>query len=142
MRLPTNETVLLTDTVGFIQKLPTQLVASFRATLEELNEADLLLHVVDVSHANAAQHMETVERTLADLGVAQKPLLLALNKVDLLVGDDGERVTTLAEAKAALDGAGPEPANVVAISAERRWALDVLLRRIADGLDGSLSPES
>ena len=139
MRLPTDETVLLTDTVGFIQKLPTQLVASFRATLEELNEADLLLHVVDVSHVNAAQHMETVERTLAELGVAEKPLLLALNKVDLLEGDDGERVTTLADARAAMDGAGPEPANVVAISAERRWGLDGLLRRVADGLDGSLT---
>ncbi len=138
MHLPTEETVLLTDTVGFIQKLPTQLVASFRATLEELNEADLLLHVVDVSHPNSAQHMETVEKTLSDLGVGEKPVLLALNKVDLLVGDDGERVRTLAEAKAALDGAGPEPANVVAVSAERRWALDVLLRRIAAGLDGSL----
>jgi GTPase len=76
--------VLLTDTVGFIQKLPPQLVAAFRATLEELEEAALLLHVVDITHPDAAEQSATVERTLAELGVAGRPRLTAFNKVDRL----------------------------------------------------------
>ncbi|WP_373324340.1 GTPase HflX [Tepidiforma flava] len=71
--LPSGEVVLLTDTVGFIQKLPTGLVAAFRATLEELEDADLLLHVVDIAHPNAYQHVQTVEATLRDLGVHESP---------------------------------------------------------------------
>ena len=84
LRLATGEVVLLTDTVGFIQKLPTDLVAAFRATLEELAEADLLLHVIDISHPNAFEQTQAVDATLADLGVVERPRLLALNKVDLL----------------------------------------------------------
>jgi GTP-binding protein HflX len=83
--LPGGADILLTDTVGFIQKLPTGLVAAFRATLEELTEADLLVHVVDITHANAAEQSETVDATLAQLGVADKPRLLVLNKVDRLL---------------------------------------------------------
>jgi GTP-binding protein HflX len=138
LRLPTGETVLLTDTVGFIQKLPTDLVAAFRATLEELQEADLLLHVVDISHPNAAEHTQTVETTLADLGVGERPVLLALNKVDLLRNDDGSRVANFDEARAVIQGAGAPPRNVVLISAEKRWGFGLLLDRIADGLDGGL----
>ena len=95
LRLPSGEVVLLTDTVGFIQKLPTELVAAFRATLEELSEADLLLHVVDIAHPNAFEQTQAVEATLQDLGVAERPTLLALNKVDLLRDDDGRRVAEL-----------------------------------------------
>jgi hypothetical protein len=87
--LPGRSRVLLTDTVGFIQKLPTQLVAAFRATLEELSEADLLLHVVDITHPNAAEQAEAVERTLSELEVAGKPRLTLLNKVDRLTRRDG-----------------------------------------------------
>ena len=83
--LPGGADILLSDTVGFIQKLPTQLVAAFRATLEELAEADLLIHVVDVTHPNAAEQSETVDQTLGQLGVADKPRLLVLNKVDRLL---------------------------------------------------------
>ncbi|MCC7363752.1 MAG: GTPase HflX [Dehalococcoidia bacterium] len=138
MRLPTGETVLLTDTVGFIQKLPHDLVASFRATLEELEEADLLLHVVDISHPHAWEHTRTVEDTLAELGVGDRPALLALNKADLLRHADGEPVRDYGEARDLLAEAGAPPANVVLIAAEKRWGLDVLLQRIADALDGSL----
>ncbi len=138
LRLPTGETVLLTDTVGFIQKLPTDLVAAFRATLEELEEADLLLHVVDIAHPNAFEHVQTVEATLKDLGVSEKPVLLALNKVDMLTNDDGKRVHDFDEAKAALHGAGSPPANVVLVSAAKRWGIDILLARVADGLDGRI----
>ena len=82
--LPGGREVLLTDTVGFIQKLPTQIVAAFRATLEEIADADMLLHVVDATHPNAAAQMESVEDTLALLELEQLPLIVALNKVDQL----------------------------------------------------------
>jgi GTP-binding protein HflX len=139
--LPSGEVVLLTDTVGFIQKLPTQLVAAFRATLEELEEADLLLHVIDIAHPNAFEQTETVDATLKDLGVDAKPRLLALNKVDLLRDEEGVQVADFDEARAALQGAGAPPRGVVVISAGRRWGLDMLRQRIQDALDGDLDGE-
>jgi len=75
---------ILTDTVGFIHKLPHELVAAFRATLEELQEADVLLHVVDASHPGLDAHMDAVRRLVNELGVGDRPAVLALNKVDLL----------------------------------------------------------
>jgi GTP-binding protein HflX len=88
VELPSARAALLTDTVGFIQKLPTALVAAFRATLEEITEADLLLHVVDISHANADEQVTAVEEMLEELGAGDKPLVTALNKIDLLDPDD------------------------------------------------------
>jgi GTP-binding protein HflX len=82
--LPTGREVLLTDTVGFIQKLPTDLVAAFRATLEEVTEADLIIQVLDASSPAAMEQATTVEKVLADLGAGDKPRVVALNKVDLL----------------------------------------------------------
>ncbi len=82
--LPNNQEALLTDTVGFIQKLPTKLVASFRATLEEVIDADMLLEVVDVSHENAIEQSETVSDVLGELEARDKPRVTALNKIDLL----------------------------------------------------------
>jgi GTP-binding protein HflX len=79
-----NTTVLVTDTVGFIRKLPHNLVASFRATLEEVNAADLLVHVIDASHPVWEEQRETVEGVLADLGASEKPVLHVFNKIDLL----------------------------------------------------------
>lgn len=76
--------VLFTDTVGFIQKLPHDIVAAFRATLEEIIEADMILHVVDVSHPNALAQLDAVEDTLAELEVENLPQVIALNKIDLL----------------------------------------------------------
>ncbi len=74
---------LLTDTVGFIRKLPTHLVDSFKSTLDEVREADLLLHVVDISHPNFEEQIEVVNRTLADVcGSADKPMIMVFNKVD------------------------------------------------------------
>ncbi|MBF6591932.1 MAG: GTPase HflX [Ktedonobacterales bacterium] len=114
--LPTHQEVLLTDTVGFIQKLPTSLVASFRATLEEVVEADVLLEVVDVTHENAIEQSQTVDEVLTELGAAEKPRVTALNKSDLL--PDPLRVdTSLYE-------------NAVAVSAVTRQNLDALLRRV------------
>jgi GTP-binding protein HflX len=83
MTLPSGRQVLLTDTVGFIQKLPTTLVAAFRATLEEITEADLLLHVVDTPNPNVIQHIETVEDTLAEIDTPRIPRILVWNKNDL-----------------------------------------------------------
>ncbi|NNJ11687.1 GTPase HflX [Chloroflexales bacterium ZM16-3] len=125
--LPGNHQVLLTDTVGFIQKLPTQLVAAFRATLEEINQADLLLHVVDLTHPNAQEHAQTVEKTLEELGVSRKPTLTVLNKVDKLDGIDPSEVGTLA-AEMGL------PSDVIAVSAQRGWGLDLLGERIVAAL--------
>jgi len=73
---------LLSDTVGFIRKLPTMLVNSFRSTLDEVREADMLIHVVDISHPDFEEQIRVVNRTLADLGCADKPLLLLFNKID------------------------------------------------------------
>ena len=84
LRLPTNQNVLLTDTVGFIRKLPHGLVEAFKATLEEVVQADLLLHVVDASHPQAEEHIEAVNAVLAEIGAEGKPMLMIFNKVDLV----------------------------------------------------------
>jgi len=97
LELPTGETVLLTDTVGFIQKLPTELVAAFRATLEEIVEADLLIHMVDASHKNAQSQRLTVLETLEEIGAAEIPILTVYNKIDLLSSDEFEEIKRLAE---------------------------------------------
>ena len=82
---------LLSDTVGFIRKLPTQLIESFKSTLDETRESDMLIHVIDVSHPQFDDHMAVVERTLADIGSDNKPTMVLFNKVDLLTDPDGER---------------------------------------------------
>src|SRR5512138_1061291 len=84
VELPGGYQALLTDTVGFIQKLPTTLVEAFHATLEEIVEADLLLHVVDISHPNALNQFEAVQQTLEEIEAAHIPMVTALNKVDRL----------------------------------------------------------
>jgi GTPase len=73
---------LLTDTVGFIRKLPTMLVESFKSTLDEIREADILMHIVDISHNTFEEHIEVVNQTLADIGIVDKPFLLVFNKID------------------------------------------------------------
>ncbi len=89
--LPGGDTALFTDTVGFIQKLPTTLVAAFRATLEEIAEADLLLHVVDISHPNALAQFQAVQQTLDEIGAQHIPVITALNKVDRLKDPEAAR---------------------------------------------------
>ena len=118
--LPGNQEVLLTDTVGFIQKLPTRLIAAFRATLEEVTDADLLLEVVDISHENAIEQSETVNDILQELGVNEKPRVTALNKSDLL--DDAAEIDTSLYA------------NAVTVSALRESGLDALRGKIAQVL--------
>ncbi len=115
--------ILLSDTVGFIQKLPTTLIAAFRATLEEVVETDLILHVADISHKNAAQQIEAVEDTLAEIDAAHIPRLLVLNKIDNLNG--------------VLPEVGPIDNYVeqVAISARRGQGLDSLLGAIGAAIE-------
>jgi GTP-binding protein HflX len=91
---------LLTDTVGFIRKLPTQLIESFKSTLDEVREADLLLHVVDISHPNFEDHMASVNKTLAEIGSADKPTIIVFNKIDAFTHqtiDDDDLVTQKTE---------------------------------------------
>jgi len=82
VNLPGGQRILMTDTVGFIQKLPATLVAAFRATLEEINEADLLLHVVDITHPNALAQAKSVHETLAEINADALPVITVLNKID------------------------------------------------------------
>ena len=82
--LPEKHQVLFTDTVGFIQKLPTQLVAAFRATLEEISEADLLINILDITHPNAMSHWKSVQQTLNEINADHIPVLTVLNKIDRL----------------------------------------------------------
>ncbi len=131
LELPTGRGLLLTDTVGFIQKLPTDLVAAFRATLEEVTEADLIIQVVDVSSPAVADQGETVEEVLGDLGAADKPRVVVLNKVDLL-GPAGRR-----RAISALSERYP---GAVAISATNRTGLSGLLRAIDEASRGDAVP--
>lgn len=84
VQLPADNLALITDTVGFIQKLPTTLIAAFHATLEEITEADLLLHVVDISHPNALGQFQAVQETLEEIGASHVPMITALNKADRL----------------------------------------------------------
>ena len=88
LELPSGQEILLTDTVGFIQKLPTQLVAAFRATLEEICEANLLVHVVDISHPNAEAQRRSVLETLELIGAVSIPTLTVYNKTDLIDQDE------------------------------------------------------
>ncbi|MCS7261383.1 MAG: GTPase HflX [Anaerolineae bacterium] len=128
VKLPGGREVLFTDTVGFIQKLPTTLVAAFRATLEEISEADLILHVIDITHRNAMQQAATVATVLEEIGATHAPLISALNKIDRLA-DPSLLNTLLAEFP-----------NSIPISAATGQGLDLLLARIEEVLNADLVP--
>jgi GTP-binding protein HflX len=107
MVLPSRRRVLVSDTVGFIGNLPTTLVKAFRATLEEVKEAALILHVVDASSAAAADHMTHVSKVLAEIGAEAIPQILVLNKIDRLTDESvARRFPAPAVAVSALTGAG------------------------------------
>jgi len=127
LALPNREEVLISDTVGFIQKLPTTVIAAFRATLEELAEAALLVHVVDITHHNAIEQSMTVEKTLTELGLGEKPRITILNKVDLFASSEEDIVEFVSSMKA--DGQ-----ETVLISAAKGWGLDRLLEKVAEKL--------
>ena len=142
IRLPSGAPLLLSDTVGFIQKLSHNVIAAFRATLDELDRADVLLHVIDVSHPKAPEQTEVVEQTLDELGLGDRPRLLVINKMDLLT-DSAASGSELAEVRELSLGEGWEKdaADGVLVSAEKGWNLDHLLSEIENqlvDLDGPL----
>ncbi|MFN2565044.1 MAG: GTPase HflX, partial [Gemmatimonadaceae bacterium] len=120
------------DTVGFILKLPHHLVASFRATLEETREADLLLHVMDGSHPAWPEHWSVVEQVLAELGASDQPSLLVVNKTDLLSEE---------ELLAVQDQVGERAANAVYVSAATAGGLEPLRRALQSAVS-SRRPEA
>ncbi len=122
IELPNHQPVLLTDTVGFIRKLPHRLVEAFQATLEEVRRADLLVHVVDASHPQVDEQVDAVFKVLQDLGAADKPCIEALNKTDLPAG------------AARAQGLARRFQRAVAISARSGEGLDGLRAEIADQL--------
>jgi GTP-binding protein HflX len=128
INLPSGREVLLTDTVGFINNLPTQLIAAFRATLEEISEATMLIHVVDVTHQNATEQVITVNETLEDLGVDNRPVLFAMNKIDRLSEDERARLPEVAPQMGI-------PDNAVAISAQKGINIDGLMDAIETVLE-------
>ena len=130
---PAGRDVLLTDTVGFIQKLPTAVVAAFRATLEEVQESTLVLHVLDVTHPNAPQMADVVDGILRELGISEKPRLMALNKSDLL--DEHADSDVLSRALRLAEG----ETRSVFTSAETGAGLDELLREIDAALEPGLT---
>ncbi len=139
LRLPDNSVALLTDTVGFIRKLPPAIVTAFRATLEELTEASLLIHVVDVASPDAPDQCDTVEGILRDLGLADKPRVTALNKVDMLP-TSGRLPDETAIIRSLTDRCPITTDNMALISAKKGWGLDKLLDLVSRTL--ARSPQS
>ena len=130
LTLPTGKQFLITDTVGFINKLPPSIIAAFRATLEELDEADLLLHIVDITHKNAANQCLTVEKILSELNLENKLRFTVFNKLDVALSSEEElkALTTIPyfEEEIVLPIEG-----IVLISAAKGWGIDELLNKIA-----------
>ena len=120
VKLPSGKEVLVTDTVGFIQKLPPQLLAAFRATLEEVLDADIIIHVVDITNPHALNQSRTVWDILRELGAHNKPIITALNKIDKL--DDLGKVEQLASYYP----------NVIPISALKKIGLDRLMAKVEE----------
>jgi GTP-binding protein HflX len=138
LTLPDKSVVLVTDTVGFIRKLPPTIVTAFKATLEELAEASLLLHVVDLTSHNAAEQCQIVEDILGDLKLGEKPRIAALNKIDLLLeesqGWDEEAALNY------LSDRGEADENTVLVSSTRGWGLTGLLELISRTLSQAMQP--
>ena len=128
VELAGGDQALFTDTVGFIQKLPTTLVAAFRATLEEISEADLLLHMVDISHPNAMNQAEAVQQTLEEIDASHVPIVTVLNKIDRLSDPEAARRTL------------EHFPQAVAISALTGTGINDLLEHIRTGLYETFTP--
>jgi len=123
LRLPGGGNILLTDTVGFIHKLPTLIVAAFHATLEELDEADLLLHVVDITSPEAVNQSRTVEDILHKLKLDDKPRITVINKMDRMVDNQDELQSVYLEVEY-------PPESTIAVSALKNWNLNSLVEMI------------
>jgi len=139
LTLPDNKAILVTDTVGFIRKLPPTIISAFRATLEELSEASLLLHIVDLASPDAAEQCQTVETILGELGLADKKRLTILNKIDRLLQSEPSQEGQGVENVLAGLGVAPDESTVL-ISALRGWGLPRLLEMIIKVLSASDMP--
>ena len=139
LTLPDKSIVLITDTVGFIRKLPPTIVTAFRATLEELNEASMLLHIVDLTCHNAVEQCQTVEDILTDLNLGDKPRITALNKIDLLLDRD-KTWDEQAAINYLSDQSHADSRNTVLISAAKKWGLTKLLELITHTLTKIAQP--
>jgi GTPase len=137
LALPTGQQFLITDTVGFIHKLPPSIIAAFHATLEELDEADLLLHIVDITHKNAANQCLTVEKILRELNLENKSKITVFNKLDLALGSEAELKALTAIPYLEEEIVLPSE-DVALISAAKGWGMDELLSKIADHLRGQV----
>jgi GTP-binding protein HflX len=138
LTLPDKSVFLLTDTVGFIRKLPPTIVTAFKATLEELSQANVLLHIVDLTRHNAPEQCQTVEDILTDLNLSDKPRITTLNKIDLLL--DNSRRWDEESALDYLSGQTEADVNTVLISAAKGWGLDRLLELISRVLSRTMQP--
>jgi GTP-binding protein HflX len=137
LTLPNGKQFLITDTVGFIHKLPPSIIDAFHATLEELDEADLLLHIVDITHKNAANQCLTVEKILSELNLANKPKITVFNKLDLALNSEAElnALTTIPY----LEGEIVLPEKDIAlVSAAKGWGMNELISKIAGHLRGQV----
>jgi len=137
LTLPAGQQFLVTDTVGFIHKLPPSIIAAFRATLEELDEADLLLHLVDITHKNAANQCLTVEKILSELNLENKPKITVFNKLDLALNSEAE-LKALATIPCLEEEIVLPKEGIALISAAKGWEVDKLLNKIACYLEGSV----
>jgi GTP-binding protein HflX len=138
LTLPDKSSVLMTDTVGFIRKLPPTIITAFKATLEELTEASLLLHVVDLTSHNAVEQCQVVEGILADLELQDKPRVTALNKIDLLL--PAGKACDEEKALKYLSDQTPAGEDTVLVSAVKGWGLGRLLELVVRVLNRSKQP--
>jgi GTP-binding protein HflX len=127
--LPDGHIALLSDTVGFIRKLPPNIIKAFRATLEELEEADLLLNIIDFSSPYAAEENHAVENILKDMGLQEKPRITVLNKIDAAPGMD-KNWTEQEAMKYLLNNQTDVDENMFFVSATKKWGLTILLTHI------------
>ncbi len=130
--LPSGRQILLTDTVGFIHKLPPDIIDAFRATLEELDEASVLLHVVDITSHNAAEQCAVVDEILCDLGLKDKPHLTVLNKIDLMLESNKQWDET--SALDFLKNLTTGSPNTILVSSTRRWGLRQLMASLSEAI--------
>jgi GTP-binding protein HflX len=137
--LPDKSRILMTDTVGFIHKLPPMIASAFRATLEELADASILIHVVDITLRNSPEQYEVVEKILSDLDLSSKPRITALNKIDKMLASDRQwNEESAIDYLSAVTGKTED--NTVLISATRKWGFSGLLQLISKVL-ASLTSE-
>lgn len=129
LTLSNGQSLLLTDTVGFIHKLPSSIIAAFRSTLEELNEADLFLHIVDITHKHAADQCQSVDEILTKLHLIHKPRIIVFNKLDLFLKNETELMDITAVPRFEEQFILPNN-DISLVSASKNWGITNLFEKI------------